>query len=157
MQWDIGSILSTAAVFLFLSVGSISDYRSRTVSMRWIELWIAVGISLDIYKICFGKLTIQGLLCGILPGVCLLLVAYLTGAAGGGDGFAWLIVGFLWDSADCLGAFAVSLILIFLWSIGVLVLKRAGKKTRLPFLPFSFAGTVLWMTAVSLGVFESNL
>lgn len=157
MQWDIGCILSRAAVFLFLFVSSISDYRSRTVSMRWIELWMAVGIGLDIYKVCLGGLAIRGLLCAILPGVCLLLVAYFTGAAGCGDGFAWLIVGFLWDSADCLGAFAMSLILIFVWSIGVLALNRAGKKTRLPFLPFSFAGTVLWTVAVSLGVFASDL
>lgn len=155
MQWDIGCILSTAAVFLFLGVSSISDYRSRTVSIRWIGLWMAVGIGTDIYKVYYGELTIAGLLCSIIPGVCLLCVAVLSGAAGSGDGFAWLIVGFLWDSADCLGAFAVSLFLAFIWSVGVLILKHVGRKSRLPFLPFSFAGTMLWMGAVSLGVFTT--
>lgn len=157
VQWDIGYILLRTAVFLFLFVSSISDYRSRTVSMRWIELWMAAGIGLNIYKVCLGNLTIHELLCAILPGVGLLMVAYFTGAAGGGDGFAWLIVGLLWDSVDCLGAFAASLILIFVWSVGVVALKRAGRKTRLPFLPFSFAGTVLWTVAVSFGVFAPDL
>lgn len=155
MQWDVGNIISAAAVFLFLSVCSVSDFRSQTVSLRWVSIWMAVGIGMDICKICSGNLTITGLLCAVIPGAFLLFLSCLSGASGIGDGLAWLVIGFLYGSKDCWGAFAASLFLAFVWSGGLLIAKRAGRKKRLPFLTFSFVGTLLWMTAAALEIFAS--
>lgn len=153
MRWDVDFILSAAAVFLFLSVSSISDFRSRTISLGWIRLWMAAGLVWDICKVCSGDRMIAELLCAVIPGACLLCMAYFSGAAGMGDGFAWLVVGLFYGSENCWGAFAASLFFIFVWSAGLLILKRSCRKARLPFLPFSLAGTVLWATAVSARFF----
>ena len=91
---------------------------------------------------------LPAILTGLLPGgIGLLLSAITGGKIGAGDGFVLAALGlglgfyrtmFLWVMALCLAAVC---------AICLLALKKAGRKTELPFVPFLFLGYVICRVA----------
>ena len=89
-------------------------------------------------------------LCGILPGVFLLVLSIMTeGAIGRGDGLVSIVLGCY------LGIWRVLLLLMGAFLLGavfggiLLLCKKADRKTSLPFLPF-LLGAYLMMFAAGL-------
>lgn len=124
---------------------SVMDTRSRSVPvwMLWIGLAGATGALL--YEGISGSLD-GGQICkALLPGLILLAVAHITGKAGRADGVILMLAGILMGYENCVVAAMGGLFLIALFSAVLLMLRRAGKNTRIPFVPFLAAG---WLIAV---------
>ncbi len=72
----------------------------------------------------------------LLPGVFLILIAFLTrGGIGYGDGVVFLGLGLLTGAGMCTILLMGSLLTASVWCGALLLLKRAGRKTRIPFIP----------------------
>ena len=70
------------------------------------------------------------------PGGLLLVTAYVTKKAGYGDGIVLLLLGMALGGDKSLLIFGLSLLLISVWSLILLVFHKAGRNTKIPYLPF---------------------
>lgn len=130
----------TAAVGVLLGVLSLIDVKKKQIPVA--------GIGLLFLAAFFARFEagfqLTELLAGLLPGGIALFVSYATGGKlGSGDGLVLLAVGlgfglsqtvFIWGIALCLAAVA---------AVVLLALKKAGRKSELPFVPCIFWGYVL--------------
>lgn len=80
---------------------------------------------------------------GILPGVILLATAFATKKAGYGDGIVMLFLGIVEGSGESLLIFAAGLVFAAVFSLILLGLRKAGRNTRIPFLPFLAAAWLI--------------
>lgn len=129
---------------------SVLDCKTRYVP-RWL-FWSgsAVGLLLhtadlmgkSAHTLEVGKLAVAWLL-GVLPGIFLLLVAWLTKAVGVGDGMVLMSIGIVVGVQKAVLIFGVALFLAALCSVGLLLGKKMGLRSRLPFLPFLTIGWLL--------------
>ena len=122
---------------------SIMDVRSRRVPV-W--LLLLGGIPCLAAEICRegGGFSI---VLGSLPGLLLLATAFATKKAGYGDGIVLLILGVALGYRKSLLLFGVSLFLVSICSLVLLVIRKAGRDTRIPFLPFL---SVAWLILLKL-------
>lgn len=123
---------------IWLLVMSILDIRKRTV-----PVWLLVlGGILAAISVCQQNAFLaMGM--GMLPGIGLLLIAFLTKKAGYGDGIVLVILGMVSGGGESLLIFSISLFLSAIFSMVLLVLRKAGRNTRIPFLPFLTIGWLL--------------
>lgn len=120
---------------------SVMDIRRRRV-----PVWMLVpgGILAGIMFICQQAMP-GDMLKAILPGDVLLVTAFLTKKAGYGDGIVMLFLGILSGSVKSLLIFAVSLFLAAVFSVILLGVRKVGRNTRIPFLPFLTAAWLIVM------------
>ena len=141
------SIVGTAIWLLWIS---LSDIKSRRV-----PAWLIVGggavnvmISVGEDVLTLGAQMTQGdywgtLLGGIIPGVFLLLLVPITGCVGWGDGAVMTLLGISLGLRGSVLVLCAGLFLAALWSVVLLVLRKANRNTCLPFLPFLTMGWFL--------------
>lgn len=127
----------------WLFAASILDIRSRRI-----PVWMLIlgGIFVALKAVCKCEFTLAGgveTIKGCIPGVILLLMAAATGKAGTADGIVLIFLGICTGSKICLAVFMLSLVLISLFSGVLLAIRRVGRNTRLPYLPFLLAAWLL--------------
>ncbi|MEE8816667.1 MAG: prepilin peptidase [Lachnospiraceae bacterium] len=119
-----------------LIVLAFFDVRTRHVPLIALLLLLAAGIVFSVLR--------QDLLqavTGLLPGLFLCLLSFLTGGqVGYGDGIFYLAAGLLLGGMSCLAGLVFSLLLSSVTGALLLALKKATRKSRLPFLLFSALG-----------------
>lgn len=84
---------------------------------------------------------------GLIPGMCMLLISFASNqSVGYGDGLTILMLGLLVGFKLCVGILCLSLFLISIYSIVLLIIKKANRKTTIPYIPFLLAagGIILW-------------
>lgn len=147
------------------------NYDEGVYNIMWITLcltvWLFIIGAMDIQSRCVpvwtlgfgGVLAICSLICqfaaagsswvdivwGMGPGILLLLLSLVTKNAGCGDGMAMLFLGVTVGGGESWLIFGLSLFGIAGYSLVVLVLQKAGRKTRIPYLPFLAAAWLLIM------------
>lgn len=130
-------------IAIWLVVISIMDIKSRRVPI-WL---LAAGGTVALSAIrCSNAGECLGVLRGTLPGILLLAVTFFTGRAGYGDGIVLLVLGMVLKEKGIV-LFGSSLFLISIFSIALLMLRKANRNTRIPYLPFL---TVSWLLVVNL-------
>lgn len=83
---------------------------------------------------------------GTIPGILLLLLAFCSGESiGKGDGLVLFMLGIYCGVAKAVAVLGMALLLVAVLALILLVLKRANRKTELPFLPCLCAGYLLSM------------
>lgn len=126
-----------------LSISAFIDIKARSVSFK---VLIAYGI-LGVFNIfLFDKQNLFAALGGAFIGVIILVLSKLTrGGIGMGDGLLLIVTGLflgIWKNTELLlGSF----FLAALFSISLLIAKKADRKKEIPFIPFlllSFLGLV---------------
>lgn len=80
------------------------------------------------------------LILGLLPGMVLLLMTVTAKKAGPADGTVLLLLGLSLDYRDCAASFVLSLFIMSLVSLLLLALHRVKRNSKLPYLPFLWAG-----------------
>ncbi len=127
-----------------LLVLSIFDMRTKEVPVWFVGL--AAGAAL-IFRMCESVPVLQ-LLAGLLPGIFVLLLAVCTRESiGTGDGLVVCALGLFCGLKETVAVFGMALFFAAVVALVLLVLKRAGRKTELPFLPCLCTGyllCVLW-------------
>lgn len=128
---------------------SIMDIRRRRVPVRMLVLGGILACAALAYK-CRGGVAYGDILGGMLPGILLLAVALATKKAGYGDGIVLLFLGITAGGAKSLMLLGISLFLAAIFSIVLLMTRKAGKNTRIPYLPFLAAA---WLVTVPESIF----
>lgn len=122
----------------YLVLAARSDLKTRTISPLVALALAGTGI---LVRLLSGTSSPGGLLPLLGGNGVLFLVSFLSrGAIGCGDCLVLLTygswVGIDWEA----GCLMTGLVYSAVWSAGLLLLKRAGRKDTLPFLPFLLAG-----------------
>lgn len=149
------------AVILMLILLSVSDLKSRTIpilpvlvfaavmaavhlTVRYIPALVPFAESLSADWLPAGDLPVVRILAGMLPGLFLLAVSLASRSfIGTGDGIAVAACGAAIGLSSELASLTVALVLCCVYSIVLLIRKKAGRKDTLPFLPFLTAGHIL--------------
>jgi len=124
-------------MLLILAGFAVYDIKTKTVSLAAVT---AFAVSVLLYRLCLGTGAAE-LAAGLIPGVLVLLLAFVTGESiGTGDGLMLCVLGLFCGWRQCMAVFGMALVLSALLAIVLLVCRRAGRKTELPFLPSLFGG-----------------
>ena len=129
-------------VMLAVLIGfAIYDIKTKTIPVVAVAI---IATSVLLYRLCMGIGMLE-LVIGLIPGIVLLVLAFATRESiGTGDGLVLCILGLFCGWRQCLAMFAMALVLSAILSIILLVCRKAGRKTELPFLPSLFGGYLLY-------------
>ncbi len=132
----------TVLTMIWLLSISVSDIRKRSVPVWMLAPGgVLAGIMFVSQQGAAGD--VPGILPGILPGVILLVTAFITKKAGYGDGIVMLFLGIMSEGGESLLIFAAGLCFAAVFSLILLGLRKAGRNTRIPFLPFLAAAWLI--------------
>lgn len=120
---------------VWLTALSVEDVRQRRISLWQIVMGIPLVVWSQIQGAVQEEMAPGRVLCWLLPGVILLVMA-LTKKVGYGDGAVLLLLGLMERDDRFVRLFLCSMLLMSVVSVFLLILRRAGKETRLPYLPF---------------------
>lgn len=115
------------------------------VKKKKIPVWFVGVFSMVLFIIRFIEgISLLDFVVGLLPGVVLLILAVCSREKIGiGDGLVLCALGIGYSLKDIVGILGVSFFITAIWAIALLILKRANRKTELPFLPCLFIGYLL--------------
>lgn len=126
--------VSNVLLGLFLLWNTGTDLKKREISYLSVLLFVITGILLFIRLPEKNVISIAG---GAAVGICLLLLSLLfRGAIGFGDGMVVLVCGVFVGFFKNLILLMTGFLLTAIIGIVLIVFKRAGRKTCLPFVPF---------------------
>lgn len=127
----------------WLLVSSVMDIRTRRL-----PVWLLVlGSSLSAAAVLYQKSGYFDILRGVMPGLSLLAIAFATKKAGYGDGIVLSCLGMVLGGEKVLLLFGLSSFLLALCSLVLLVFRKVGRNTGMPFLPFL---TAAWIVVLKL-------
>lgn len=131
-------------MILFWLLGlSLSDVRYRRVPVWMILLGGAAIAGYGIYECVCGRNSFAVILSGMIPGTVLLMLAAGTQKVGWADGIVLMLLGCVLGIWQCILTVMFSLIMISILSVVLLVMKKADKGTRIPYIPFLAIGFVI--------------
>ena len=134
-------MIEKSIVLMVMAVISFVDIKRKQVSLA---VLIPIGAVVLIWKVFQGT-EMVAFLTGLVPGVACLLLSYVTGESiGRGDGLVLCILGLLCGMKATLAVFGLALTFSAIWAIFLLILRRAGRKTELPFLPCLSLGYLVY-------------
>lgn len=124
---------------IFLSVlllCGIKDMRKKEISLSVAALGLLFGTALLFFD---SDMAFYDVFLACLPGVCVMVLSLLSdGKIGFGDGILVLMGGFYFPLYHILQWLFFSFVAAALFGGAMIVLKKAGRKTELPFVPFLF-------------------
>lgn len=129
----------------FLLIEGIRDLKSRKVSVVSAGIYAIIGVVLQfpILKECW--ISLSG---GIVLGLVIILIAKVTAEKiGYGDGIIITVSGIYLGFRENFILFSTGLFLSAMTSVVLLLCRKAGKKTELPFVSFLFVGYALTCVA----------
>lgn len=128
---------------VMLFAAGIVDIRKRQVSRRQLLILLAACCAVLPLKEDFNVFDTVG---GLAVGLCAIGVSVATREQiGTGDGIVIAAIGIVLGARKCLWLVFAASFIMGVQAILVLMLKRGGRQTKLPFLPAIFAGYVLCM------------
>ena len=113
---------------------AIEDLRFLKLNMPVIWLMSLTAVVLRI----ISQEDIWSILLSFIPGLLLILIS-----VGLGDGFAVMMVGACLDFFRTVGVVSVSLILLSVGALVMLIFKKAGRKTIVPYMPWLLTAYIL--------------
>lgn len=121
---------------LFLTAAAICDIRSKSLP---VILLVAGGIMTAAYEVSLaagGMLDLYNLMLAMLPGILMLIVSYAScGSMGTGDGLTALIAGPMLGAGAAFVVMCIAFLLSGAVAVTLLTVRRAGRSTRIPFVP----------------------
>ena len=149
-KWDIMEIAGSVLVgtediryllaSVYLGICGLQDLRTQRVSCGVAAAAGCAAVVLDLRACIRGDADVVYWLAALIPGVFLLALSFLAeGAAGRGDGICFLVVGAYLGCGMTAAVLMAALVLASLCGLVFLVLRKVGRKTRLPFLSFAAA------------------
>ena len=128
-------------VGILLIISSWTDIKRKMIS--GVVLWIFVFLGI-ITNLIFHYNSILSVIGGIIPGVITIGISRLTkGEIGLGDGLLLCVTGLYVGFYVNLEMFFLALFLAAICGIVLLALRKAGRKTELPFVPFLLTAYII--------------
>ncbi|MDO4522693.1 MAG: hypothetical protein Q4B57_06050 [Eubacteriales bacterium] len=143
-------------LLLYLAAAAVRDVRHRSVSVKSAVLFAAAAMLLQFIGgstrgVDHGwqeRMLLYGvwIITGALPGLTLLVLAWVTGESiGYGDGIVLLVTGWYLGWYGSIGVLLMGLLLICPAALWMLFWKKADRRAELPFLPFLLGGYLIWL------------
>ncbi len=126
--------------FAILLAGSVMDIRKKELPRGFLLL----SALLCALLVLLGKPEWFELLLGLLPGVVMWIAGRLSGCIGEADAVLVLCLGAMYGLSGSGEQLMYALLLAALAAIFLISLKHAKKRSTLPFVPFLFAGFLLF-------------
>lgn len=126
----------------FLIPLSIEDIKKNEICVWFISVGLLTGILLSalLNGLPFGP----GYFAQFLPGIAILITACLTkGCIGKGDGMVCLFLGSILPFSFVVSSLILGFVIAAVYGLILIVMKRAKRKTQLPFIPFLFMGVII--------------
>ncbi len=124
-------------------------YRKVPIWLMAVGTVAAVGFALCRYLAGAGGWEglerIQRLPYDLAPGGILLAVSMITGKTGLADGIVLLATGLFLEPGSGFAVFSLSLFILALFSVALLLMGKAGRNTKVPYLPFLWLACVIQM------------
>ena len=131
-------MFAIVGVFLMLTISSIFDIQKRIIPIQVLiggSIWAVICLVAAVVR--NGTEVFVVALPGMLPGAGLLVLGFLTQQkVGYGDGILLMIMGLLEGGRMVILTFCIGLFLQSVLAVILLLIKRADKQTRIPFVPF---------------------
>jgi len=129
---------------IVLLIGSIYDVKSYSLPMKLVLVGLCGGLVGWLYTLCVGEAVWWEAISSLLPGGLFALLAFLTREQiGYGDSLLLLMLGGCVGGEATLGIWISGLVVSFIMSVFLLVLRKADKKTRIPFVPCLLVGELI--------------
>ena len=136
-------------VLVILLMASISDFKRKEIPVFFLGGAGALALLSMVLSIVSGSFTTVDVI-SLVPGALMILISIFTrGELGLADGIMVMSLGPVFGLDKSLLGLIASLFLSCIFSIGILVLKKGNRKTRLPFIPFLAAGTGVMFICVN--------
>lgn len=127
-------------LFIILIPACIQDIKEKSVSVLITSVGLGAGL---IINLVLHTDKIPRLLLCIIPGLFLLACAKITHEAiGYGDGLIMLAIGNIVGLVSSTKILFSALLIAGFYSIGLMAVKKAGKETVVPFVPFLLLGVL---------------
>lgn len=145
---NVYEMISFAAAGGYLIPCAVSDLRRRSI-----PCWLAAGGPLlsagwMLVRIMTESSDWMEFPTAMIPGAAVLGLSFLTeGQIGTGDGLVLICLGFLLGCRRTLFILFIGLLLSSICSVVLLIRRKAGRKSRIPWMPFLFGGytaAALW-------------
>lgn len=131
-------------MFIVMLILSVQDIINKEISAKLLvvsAIISLVGAFIGVWK---NNLSITDVVVSLLPGVSMLFLSFATRQQiGYGDGLVTLVSGPAFGIWTMLLGIVIAFFGSSIFSIILLLLKKAEKKTRIPFVPFITLGTAV--------------
>lgn len=128
---------------LFLTICSVQDIKRKKISVTYIILFAILGIGLDLWQQAYWIDYLSGM---ILSGIMILFAGLSQEQIGMGDGLVLLVLSLFLTGKELIPVFFTALSAAAMVSGVLLVMKRAGRRSRLAFVPFMTTALLLeWL------------
>lgn len=122
---------------------AVSDLKKRKVSMWSLLVGVVAATVIVLIEFVTGQKEIRELAFGVVPAIIMLVTAKLTQKVGYGDGIILLVIGMLYGYGTAIFLLCASIMLLALISGILLVAKKVGRNTLMPYIPFLAIAFVL--------------
>lgn len=138
---QIEGMLMEIIAFGFLCICAVFDIRRKEIPTVLIGIGFAGAFFINVWGIISGTISFIEIGLCLLPGIFFSLTSFCTKEkVGFGDGLMLLIAGLLIGFYRCFFVLCISLIFSSFFSLVLLLLRRVGKESRIPFAPFLVIG-----------------
>ena len=128
---------------IYLFWGAWVDFRKKAISDCYLWLGGMSGIVYNFIKMLAGETVLEERFMAILPGIFFLAIAKVTNEKiGYGDGWVILILGSFLKFSEIYRLLQFAVILAAVASLGLMIMKKAGREYKIPFLPFLWAAYI---------------
>lgn len=122
---------------IYLFWGAWVDLRKKAISNLYLWLGGMAGIVYNFIKMLTGEFVLEERFMAILPGIFMLAIAKITNEKiGYGDGWVILILGSFLKFSEIYRLLQFAVILAAVVSVSFIIVKKAGREYKMPFLPF---------------------
>ena len=135
--------------FILIITESVRDIKTKKISVLFASI---IGIMGMITYIPFARIDSISIALGMTIGLGVLVISFFTRQQiGYGDGFILIITGILLGFKNNMALFLGALIYSAMVGLSLLIIRKADKKTELPFVPFMLLslismGVIKWLT-----------
>jgi len=135
-------------VFIVLVIEAVKDFRKKELDIPVLGILVVAAMVM----IFLGKdISVSNAIIGLAEGLLLILVSVMTkGQIGMGDGILLAACGLMLGGKDNMVMFFFACLSSAIVSVLIMIIKKADKKTTIPFVPFMIPGFLI-MVLLSLG------
>lgn len=131
---------------VYLGIAAFFDFRCKRIP--WAVQFIGIVFVCANVVINRTQLNYE-LLFAFVPGISLLLLSFVTKESiGYGDGVSIIIFGGIVGLEECAFSLCISLLLMSVVALGLLILRRATRKTKMPYIPFLLMAEIIFLVGV---------
>ena len=130
---------------LYVGMLSVMDIRKKKLPLSWLIVGFIAGGIAAFVQLWQGNNTIEDIVLAMIPGICYLFLSFIArGQVGSGDGLILIVMGLMIGRNGIWFVFVAGQLMISVWAMGLLAIKKVEKNKELPYVPFLFGGMILY-------------